>query len=275
MTSNTAVIFCIGRELLEGLVLDRNANFMAGRLSAAGWRVRSIQVLDDDRESMVSAFGAALKLRPAFIFTTGGMGPGHDDITRECVAEAAALELHCDDQALEMIAKSYRRLAAKGQVADAALTEERRKMAMVPVGSVCFENPMGTAPAVLLKVGPTRFFLLPGQPQELQNMFELYGMKTLEAEGPGAHKEARYIDFPGTDESALTRVLSDAARRYPQLHTKAGMRKDGSGIRITVFGEHTDRQELARMLDTAEADLRARLGLEMQRRDRPRGGSGD
>ena len=271
MSQNTAFIFCIGRELLEGLVLDRNANFMAGKLSEAGCRVRSIQVLDDDEAAMVPAFEHALQQKPAYVFTTGGMGPGYDDITRDCVAKAARVSLKRDERAAEMVAKSYRRLFAKGVVDDPSLTEERLRMAMLPEGAVCYENPIGSAPAVRLQVGPTRFFLLPGVPQELQNMFHLYVVPALKADGTGTHKTARHVDFPGRDESVLTRALAEVSRRFPGVSTKAIPQGEdrGPGIRITLLGEHTEAGELTKLLDRAEADLRSRLGLEVRGRAIP------
>ena len=269
MSENSAYIFCIGRELLEGLVLDRNANFMAGKLNATGVRVRSIRVLGDDEEAMVRAFEEALADQPGYIFTTGGMGPGHDDITRECVAKAAKLELQPDQVATEMVGRSYRRLFAKGIVDDPELNEQRVKMATIPVGSSCYDNPIGTAPAVRLAVGDTQFFLLPGVPQELQRMFTLYALPIIQADGPWSNKKARHIDYPGRDESVLSRVLIDMARRYHSIHTRARLQGDDPslGIRITLTGEHTDETELDQLLERAEADLRARLGLEVQSRD--------
>ncbi|MEM7199851.1 MAG: competence/damage-inducible protein A [Planctomycetota bacterium] len=266
MNTTTAYIFCIGRELLEGLVLDRNANFMAGKLSEAGIRVMGIQVLDDREDVMVSAFQHALEKAPRYILTTGGMGPGHDDITRECVAKATNVPLKTDDAALAMVATSYRRLFAKGMVDDAEVNEDRIKMARVPEGSVCFENPMGTAPAIKLAAGRTTFFMVPGQPQEMQRMFDLYVLPMIQSERPGTHRKAAHIDFPGRDESALSRVLADMSRRYPGLHSKARLQGQSGegGIRITIFGEHADPGELDEMLQQAEADMRARLGLEVQ-----------
>ena len=267
--TKSAFIFCVGRELLEGLVLDRNANFMAGKLSDAGYRVRSIQVLDDHHEaSMVEALKAALAREPAYLFTTGGMGPGHDDITRQAIAQAAGLELHQDPRATEMLEKSYRRLFARGSVKSPDLNEDRLGMANVPTGAECYENPLGTAPAVRVRVGKTTVFLLPGKPSELQHMFDLYVMPALEADGPGARKAKRVIQFPSQDESALTRVLADVTRRYPDILSKA--RVEGEGIRITLLGQHTDADELEGMLETAEADVRARLGLEVLRPDSDR-----
>lgn len=256
-------------------MLDRNANFMAERLSGMGVRVVSIQVLDDVPEEMVAAFRRALEREPAYILTTGGMGPGHDDRTRECVAEATGLPLVLDERAREMLEKSYRRLFAKGLVEDPVLNEERLKMARVPKGSVCYENPIGTAPAVSLRVGKTTFFLLPGVPEEMQRMFQLYVAPALLAEGTGSYRKARHIEYPGSDESALSRMLADLVRRHPGVQAKARPHGSGTdaGLRITLFGEHSDEKELDRLLGDAEADLRARLGLEVG--DPPRRAAGE
>ena len=266
MTANTALIFCVGRELLEGLVLDRNANFMASQVSEAGCHVRSIQVLDDEKPEMIAAFRAALATKPSFIFTTGGMGPGHDDFTRECMAEAAAVPLIQDKHAVEMLEKSYRRLHAKGIIDDPEVNEVRLGMANVPQGSMCYENPIGTAPAVRLRIGGTLVFMLPGVPEEMQGMFRTHVLPAMKSEGPGTSKRSVHIDYPGRDESAISRLLADLTRRHTGVRSKARLQgsPDSMWTQITLFGEHTDSAELDSLLARAEADLRARLGLEIQ-----------
>ena len=264
MTTKNVFIFCLGSELLEGSVLDRNANFMAKYLDKLAFRVQSIQVIDEVEDEMVEAFRYALARDPAYIITTGGMGPGHDDLTRESVAKAADLPLTLDDRAVEMLGRSYKRLAARGVVENSELNEDRLTMARVPNGSVCYENPMGTAPAVRL----TSFFLLPGVPEEMQRMFDLYVVPALAADGPGVIKKARHVEWPGGDESALKRILTDINRRFPEIHTRARVMgaKDSVSLRVSLFGEHADEDELDRLLGNAEADLRARLGLEITQR---------
>ncbi len=203
MSQKNVFIFCVGRDLLEGSVLDRNAHFMADRISELAFRVQSIQILDDVEDEMVAAFRSALDQKPAFIIVTGGMGPGHDDLTRESAAKAADLPLHRDERAVEMLARSYRRWYAKGIVEDPEMNEARLSIADVPEGSVCYENPIGTAPAMRLKVGDTTMFLMPGVPAELQRLFGLYVMPALTAEGPGVLKKAIHVEWPRGDESAL------------------------------------------------------------------------
>jgi nicotinamide-nucleotide amidase len=266
LSTKNVFIFCLGRELLEGSVLDRNGNFMAKSIDRLAFRVQSIQIIDEVRKEMVETFRSAIALKPAYVITTGGMGPGHDDITREAVAEAAGLPLVRDDRAIEMLEKSYKRLVAKGAVESAELNEDRSGMADVPDGSICYENPMGTAPAVRLRVGETTFFLLPGVPEELQRLFDLYVIPALAADGPGIIKKSRHVEWPGGDESALKRILTDINRRFPEIHTRARViGEDQLSLRVSLFGEHADEDELDNLLSRAEADLRARLGLEITR----------
>ena len=273
MNEKSAILFCIGRELLEGHVLDRNAHFMASHITKLGMRVRSTQVLDDVEEEVVAAFRHALSLEPDYVMVTGGMGPGINDITRECAAKAADLPLVLDETAKQFLAASYRRLLAKGIVEDAELTEERLKMATVPQGASCYENLSGTAPAVCFVSGRTTFFLLPGQPEELRRMFVQYVQPRLEQDHPGGFREAVHIDYPGGDESLISRMLGDLGRRHPKVHSRARMQGTESSlmIHITLSVEGSDRAVLREQLEAASADLRARLGLEVAQRDKSGG----
>ena len=148
-------------------------------------------------------------------------------------------------------------------------------MASVPEGSVVYENPIGAAPAVRLKVGDTTFFLLPGVPEEMQQLFNLYVVPALAADGPGVVKKARHVEWPGGDESALKRILTDINRRFPEIHTRARVMGSDENIslRVSLFGEHADEAELDAVLGRAEADLRARLGLEVTTRPDASGSS--
>ncbi|MBK8980632.1 MAG: competence/damage-inducible protein A [Planctomycetes bacterium] len=270
MNDRTAIIFCMGRELLEGMVLDRNAHFMTGHVSRLGFRVRTIQVLDEVEEEVVQAFRGAVAARPRYVLVTGGMGPGLDDITRECLAKAAGVPLVVDERAREFLAAAYRRLLAKGVVDDVELTPERLKMATVPQGSEVFDNPSGTAPAVRFETAGVTFFLLPGQPEELRRLFTLYVEPHLEQHGATAVREVVHIDYPGGDESMISRLLGDLARRHPHVHSRARLQgtEDNLTIRISLSVEGTDAEQLRKQLDSATADLRARLGLEVTRGQR-------
>lgn len=265
MFDKSVIILCVSREILEGSVVDRNAAFIANRIDDLGYRVRTIQVIDRVEAEMVAALNWALEQKPSFVLATGGIGPNWDDNSRACLAKAAGLPLVQDPQALEYIRSSYRRLHAKELIDDPELTEERAQMAMVPEGAVCYENPIGTAPAVRLRVGATTVFLLPGVPAEMQRLFALHVLPAMSAEGPSTVRGERQVDYHGHDESAISRVLRVVARHHPEisLRTRVQGTDEARTIRMTLVAEDVDPVSLNDRLDRAELDLRARLGLEV------------
>ncbi|MCA8943926.1 MAG: competence/damage-inducible protein A [Planctomycetes bacterium] len=265
MKRQTAIIFCMGRELLEGTVLDRNANFMASHVTEAGFRVRTIQVLDDTLEEAVPVFEHALSLQPRFLLVTGGMGPGHDDITRECLARAVGVPMAVDETAKQHLQSAYRRLVAHGDARHHEINEARLTMATVPEGSESFENPVGTAPAIRFDTGNTIVFLMPGQPEELRRIFQEYVEPVLKSEAPAAFRAIEKLECPGRDESTISRMLHDLSRRHHSIHARARLHGTAAEARmvITLSAEGADEDETKAQLDAAAKDLRARLGLEV------------
>ena len=183
MHRKNVIILVVSREILEGSVVDRNAAFIASRLGALGYRVRAIQMVDRVETEMVSAMRWALDQKPDYVMVSGGLGPMDDDNTRACAAKAAGVALREDPKALEFVRTSYRRLFAKGLVDDAEVDADRRRMALLPAGADCFENPIGGGPAVKLAVGATTMFLLPGVPAEMQRLFQLFVAPTVAPAG--------------------------------------------------------------------------------------------
>ncbi len=268
MFDKSVIILVVSREILEGSVVDRNAAFIANRIDDIGYRVRTIQVVDRVESEMVAALSWALEQKPTFILLTGGMGPNWDDNSRGCLAKASGLPLEEDAKALEFIANSYRRLHAKEVIDDPNLTDSRRGMAQLPKGSVCYENTVGTAPAVQLRIGATTVFLLPGVPAEMQRFFTTHVMPVMSAEGPDTVRGERHVDYHGHDESSISRALSDIAKKHPQvsIRTRVQGTEASRTIRIMLVAEHEDAVQLNDMLDTSEQDLRDRLGIELHTR---------
>lgn len=268
MFDKSVIILVVSREILEGSVVDRNAAFIANRIDDIGYRVRTIQVVDRVESEMVAALKWALEQKPTFVLMTGGMGPNWDDNSRSCLAQAANLPLVEDGKALEFIQNSYRRQHAKEVIADAEMTEARAGMARVPKGSICYENTVGTAPAVQLRVGSTTVFLLPGVPAEMQRFFAAHVMPVMSAEGPDTVRGERQVDYHGHDESSISRALSEVAKRHPlvSIRTRVQGIDHSRAIRIMLVSEHQDAVTLNDVLDRAEQDMRDRLGIELQTR---------
>ncbi|HEX5054654.1 MAG TPA: molybdopterin-binding protein [Planctomycetota bacterium] len=268
MFDKSVIILVVSREILEGSVVDRNAAFIASRVDDLGYRVRTIQVVDRVENEMVGGLSWALEQKPTFVLMTGGMGPNWDDNSRACLAKAAGLPLVEDPKALEFIQNSYRRLHAKDVVSSPELSDSRRGMANVPKGAICYENTVGSAPAVQLRLGPTTAFLLPGVPAEMQRFFTTHVMPVMSAEGPDTVRGERHVDYHGRDESSISRALADVARKHPEVSIRTRVQgiEGTRTIRITLVYEHEDAVQLNDQLDQAEQDMRNRLGLELQSR---------
>lgn len=268
MFDKSVIVLVVSREILEGSVVDRNAAFIANRIDDIGYRVRTIQVVDRVEAEVTAALKWAIEQKPTFVLLTGGLGPNWDDSSRSCLARAAGLPLEEDAKALAFVQASYRRLCAKGVVDDDELNDTRRGMAMVPKGSICHENTVGTAPAVQLRVGSTIVFLLPGVPAEMQRFFTLHVLPVMSAEGPNTVRGGRQVDYHGHDESVISKALAELAHKHPlvSIRTRVQGVEGARTIRLMLVAEHEDPVQLNDILDQSEQELRDRLGLELRSR---------
>jgi len=264
----SVILLVVSREILEGSVVDRNAAFIASRIDDIGYRVRTIQVVDRVETEMVATLKWAIEQKPTFVLMTGGMGPNWDDNARHCLSQATGLPLEESPQAAEFVQNSYRRLYAKGIVGSGDLNDSRRGMASVPRGAICYENIVGTAPAVQLRVGDTTVFLLPGVPAEMQQFFTTNVLPVMNAEGPDTIRGERVVDYHGYDLSSISRALADVAKKHPQvqIRTRTQGFERTRVIRIMLVSEHEDQAKLDKILYQAEKDMRERLGVEIEPR---------
>jgi molybdenum cofactor synthesis domain-containing protein len=157
--SSTAAVLLIGNELLSGRTQDVNLAHIGQRLSALGIPLREARVVPDIDAEIIDAV-RALSARYTYVFTTGGIGPTHDDITTSAIARAFGRELFEHPQARARLLQHYR---------SDNLTEPRRKMAMVPAGSTLIDNTISAAPGFRIE----NVFVLAGVPPIMQAMFEV------------------------------------------------------------------------------------------------------
>jgi molybdenum cofactor synthesis domain-containing protein len=128
----TAAVLVIGDEILSGRTKDRNIGYIAEYLAGIGVDLREARVIPDVEEEIVAALNA-LRARYDYVFTTGGIGPTHDDITADAVAKAFGLPIDEDPRALALMRERY-----KG----GELNPARRRMARMPVGAALVDNPV-------------------------------------------------------------------------------------------------------------------------------------
>ena len=157
MSSFTAGIIVIGDEILSGRTQDSNSNFIAKNLLKEGIKLEEVVVIKDDKKTIIDKV-INYSEKYSYVFTTGGIGPTHDDITSESISEAFNLEYQVNKDAFKILDNYY----PKGE-----FNESRQRMAMMPNGSELILNPMTAAPGFNIK----NVYVLPGVPEIMQIMF--------------------------------------------------------------------------------------------------------
>ena len=157
MSSFTAAIIVIGDEILSGRTQDTNTNFIAKNLLQEGIKLEEVVIIKDNRETIIDRVLSYSK-RYSYVFTTGGIGPTHDDITSESISSAFNLEYVINQEAFKILDNYY----PKGE-----FNKSRQRMAKMPIGSDLILNPMTAAPGFKVK----NVYVLPGVPEIMQVMF--------------------------------------------------------------------------------------------------------
>jgi molybdenum cofactor synthesis domain-containing protein len=154
----TAAVLVIGDEILSGRTKDRNVGYIAEYLFRAGVDLREARVVPDVEEEIVAALNA-LRARYDYVFTTGGIGPTHDDITADSVAKAFGVEIGEDPRALAVMGERYK---------PDEFTPARRRMARIPHGASLIDNPVSKAPGFRLG----NVIVMAGVPSVMQAMLD-------------------------------------------------------------------------------------------------------
>ena len=155
----SAAVLVIGDEILSGRTKDRNIGHIAEVLTGMGIDLREVRVVPDVEAEIVAALNA-LRARYTYVFTTGGIGPTHDDITADSVAAAFDVPIDVDPRAVEMMRQRY---------SEDDLTPSRLRMARIPDGAELIDNPVSFAPGFMLE----NVIVLAGVPKIMQAMLDV------------------------------------------------------------------------------------------------------
>ncbi|MDE1148769.1 MAG: molybdopterin-binding protein [Azospirillaceae bacterium] len=196
----TACLIIIGNEILSGRTQDVNLNHLAKVLAELGVRLKEARVVADDEAAIVEAVNQT-RARYTYVFTTGGIGPTHDDITAACIAKAFGVPLLRNAEAVSRLAAHY---ANSGR----ELNEARLRMANVPEGGILIDNPVSTAPG--FQIG--NVFVMAGVPSIMQAM--LAGLTNRLVGGPVVlARTVRCL----VGEGELATGLGAVQDRYPDV----------------------------------------------------------
>jgi len=154
----TAAVLIIGDEILSGRTLDTNTNAIARFLGALGIDLKEVRVVGDVQDEIVAALNA-LRTRYTYVFTTGGIGPTHDDITADAVAKAFGVGIDYHPEALVILA---------ARIKPENFNEMRKRMARIPFGADLVKNGVSAAPGFQIE----NVFVMAGVPDIMQAMLE-------------------------------------------------------------------------------------------------------
>ena len=156
----TAAVLVIGDEILSGRTKDKNIGFIADYLTAIGIDLKEVRVISDDEAEIVAAVNA-LRARYTYVFTTGGIGPTHDDITAECVAKAFGVPIDYHPEAVAILKERMAKIGGE-------LNEARLRMARIPQGAALVKNKVSGAPGFWIE----NVIVMAGVPSIMQAMVD-------------------------------------------------------------------------------------------------------
>ena len=193
-----AALSIIGNEILSGRTKDKNLAYLAEWLNEIGIQLYEVRVIRDDENEIIDCVNL-LRRKYNYVFTTGGIGPTHDDITTESIAKAFNVKLETNPEALKILQSYYK---------EGELNEARLKMTLLPKGAELVENPVTKAPGFKME----NVFVMAGIPSIMQGMLE--GAKIFLKIGNKMTSKSIDVFMP---ESYVAEELSKIQDNYPEV----------------------------------------------------------
>ncbi len=196
----TAAVLLIGDEILSGRTKDKNLGFIADYMTALGIDLREARLVPDVEEEIVAALNA-LRHRYSYVFTTGGIGPTHDDITADAVAKAFGVAIDHDPEAVEILLAYFKEMGREPN-------EARMRMARIPKGARLIDNPVSKAPG--FQMG--NVFVMAGVPKIMNAMMDDVAKRLTR----GVPMKARNVEFRGGEGDAA-KPLGEIQKQFPTV----------------------------------------------------------
>ena len=193
-----ASLIIIGNEILSGRTQDKNLSYLANWLNEIGIQLSEVRVIRDNEDEIIDTVNT-LRKKYDYVFTTGGIGPTHDDITSESIAKAFGVPLEINPDALGILREYYK---------DSELTEARMKMTKIPKEAELVENPVSKAPGFKID----NVFVMAGIPKIMQGMLE--GAKSHLSGGKPVQSDSIDVFMP---ESFIAEELSNLQDQFKDV----------------------------------------------------------
>ncbi|MDC1302387.1 molybdopterin-binding protein [Pelagibacterales bacterium] len=221
-----AALIIIGNEILSGRTKDKNLAYLAEWLNEIGIQLYEVRVIRDDEKEIIDCVNL-LRKKYDYVFTTGGIGPTHDDITTESIARAFNVELETNPEALKILQSYYK---------EGELNEARLKMTLLPKGAELVENPVTKAPGFKME----NVFVMAGIPSIMQGMLE--GAKIFLKIGNKMTSKSIDVFMP---ESYVAEELSKMQDNFPEVEIGSyPFNKEGQfGTSLVMRSANLDKLE--------------------------------
>lgn len=230
----TASMLVIGDEILSGRTQDKNVSYLANRLGEIGIQLKEVRIISDDEDEIVGAINH-LREKYNYVFTSGGIGPTHDDITADSVAKAFGVSIDFHPEAMDILTRHYEK-------SDLDFNDARKRMARIPDGASLIDNPVSKAPGFRIE----NVHVMAGVPAIMQAMTESL-LPDLQG---GAKMQSRTlnVDIP---EGKVAEKLGALQERYPDVSMGSYPYFRQGAVGTNLVLRSTDKDEL----DQAIADL--------------------
>lgn len=245
----SAEIITIGTEILLGEIVDTNARYIGRALRSHGIDIYRSTSIGDNAERIAEAICSALE-RADIIITTGGLGPTIDDPTREAVARAVHVGVEFREELWQQVIDRFARF-------DRVPSENNRRQAYVPAGSIAIENPVGTAPAFLVETGGRVIVSLPGVPREMEYLLDHSVLPELVRRyRPDSLLVVRILHAAGAGESQIDQLIGDLEEL---ANPTVGLAAHSGQVDIRITAKAATRDAAEELIAPVEADVRRRL----------------
>ena len=247
-----AEILATGDEIRSGALVDSNSAHISQKLEEIGLSVVRHSCVGDDSDILTDIL-KEIGSRTDICVVTGGLGPTSDDLTSESAAKAAGVELAINKNALSSVEEFFK-------VRKRLYSPSNKKQAMLPRGSECLFNPVGSAPGFSLKIDKCLFFFLPGVPPEMRRMLSdkvLPHIEKLQVKTK-TYCQNRTIPTFGLTEAAVNEKLSGFPDLFKEM--KLGLRANFPVIQVKLYGTGEDENNLNKLLDKASDWISQKIG---------------
>ncbi len=248
-------VLAVGTELLLGQIVDTNSAWIGEQLAANGIASLTQVRIGDNVARIESTLRRMLEQADAVI-VCGGLGPTHDDVTRDAVAALMGTELRVDDGVAEVIREMF---AARNR----RMPENNLRQALVPVGATVIPQTRGTAPGLICPVGDRVVYVVPGVPHEMEDMMLRAVLPDLRRRDDSQGVIAsRRIKTWGESESGLDERLRDVITKLDEVGdvTLAFLARGWNGLEIRLTTRQPDAERAEALLSRWEGEIRELLG---------------